>query len=165
MFSINVFVIWHLCKLATYSHYVNRTPPCSEYPLSQETGLEKQVKFQIKAIFSVQLIIVALWWSIISIYSLTSNPTLGLLITNNLISAASWPKQAVWIWCLYLFRILTHTDKLTNEADVGHEAAMVVIMRAAGDGVRCHLTVHVEVSKSRPTAAIQQQKKSVTKKK
>lgn len=45
--------------------------------------------------------------------------------------------------------------KLTDEADVGHEAAVVVIMRAAGDSVRRHLAVHVEVSESRPTATTQ----------
>lgn len=38
--------------------------------------------------------------------------------------------------------------KLTNEADVGHEAAVVVIMRAAGDSMRRHLAVHVEVGES-----------------
>ena len=42
--------------------------------------------------------------------------------------------------------------KLTDEADVGHEAAVVVVMRAAGDGVRRHLAVHVEVSEPRPAA-------------
>lgn len=33
---------------------------------------------------------------------------------------------------------------------------MVVIVRAAGDGVRRHLAVHVEVGESRPTAAMKQ---------
>lgn len=40
--------------------------------------------------------------------------------------------------------------KRTNEADVGHEAAVVVIMGAAGDRVRRHLAVHVEVRQARP---------------
>lgn len=40
--------------------------------------------------------------------------------------------------------------RLTDEADVGHEAAVVVIVRAGGDGVRCHLAVHVEISEPRP---------------
>lgn len=40
--------------------------------------------------------------------------------------------------------------KRTNEADVGHEAAVVVIMGAAGDCVWRHLAVHVEVSEARP---------------
>lgn len=42
--------------------------------------------------------------------------------------------------------------RFTDEADVGHEAAVVVVMRAAGDGVRRHLAVHVEVSEPRPAA-------------
>lgn len=40
--------------------------------------------------------------------------------------------------------------KRTDEADVGHEAAVVVVVRTAGDGVRRHLAVHVEVGESRP---------------
>ena len=39
---------------------------------------------------------------------------------------------------------------VTEEADVGHQAAVVVVVRAAGDGVRRHLAVHVEISQSRP---------------
>lgn len=38
----------------------------------------------------------------------------------------------------------------TEEANVGHEAAIVVVMRAAGDSVRRHLAVHVEISEPRP---------------
>lgn len=45
--------------------------------------------------------------------------------------------------------------KFTNEADVGHEATVVVIMGAAGGGVRRHLAVHVEISKPRPKATPQ----------
>lgn len=41
---------------------------------------------------------------------------------------------------------------VTEESDVGHEAAMVVVVRAAGDRVRRHLAVHVEVSQSGPAA-------------
>lgn len=44
----------------------------------------------------------------------------------------------------------TGCTELTDEADVGHEAAVVVVVRAAGDGVRRHLAVHVEISQSGP---------------
>lgn len=40
--------------------------------------------------------------------------------------------------------------KCTNEADVGHEAAVVVVMGTAGDCVRRHLAVHVEVGQAGP---------------
>ena len=39
---------------------------------------------------------------------------------------------------------------LTDESNVCHEAAMVVVMGTAGDRVRCHLAVHVEVCQSGP---------------
>lgn len=46
-------------------------------------------------------------------------------------------------------------DGLTDEADVGHQAAVVVVVGAAGDGVRRHLAVHVEICESRPAATQQ----------
>lgn len=51
--------------------------------------------------------------------------------------------------------------RLTDEADVGHEAAVVVVVGAAGDGVRRHLAVHVEVSESRPAATTRHNKMHV----
>lgn len=39
---------------------------------------------------------------------------------------------------------------VTKESNVGHEAAVVVIVRAACDRVRRHLAVHVEISKPGP---------------
>lgn len=51
-------------------------------------------------------------------------------------------------------QLLTHPCiediKCTNEAHVGHETAVVVVMGTAGDCVRRHLAVHVEVSEARP---------------
>lgn len=49
-----------------------------------------------------------------------------------------------------IFQTVGLVMSLTDEADVGHQAAVVVVVRAAGRRVRRHLTVHVEVGQSRP---------------
>lgn len=52
------------------------------------------------------------------------------------------------IWSLKSLK--EQENGVTKESNVGHEAAVVVIVRAAGDRVWRHLAVHVKISKPGP---------------
>lgn len=51
---------------------------------------------------------------------------------------------------LCLEPVCGQNPRLTDEADVGHQAAVEVVVGTAGGGVRRHLAVHVEVGESGP---------------